>query len=120
MAHGDGDDSVGSEMDRRAEWRRRAAAAVALERPLDEDRSEQNGNGGRGQDVIEADPRPPAEPRASGPGLGRVVSVEEGDGGAGRVPRPGTGEAMPEDAYRGTPGPPRIDVRADELPKRRR
>src|SRR6267378_5216140 len=85
MAHGDGDDSVGSEMDRRAEWRRHADAAVAVERPLDEDRSEQNGNGGRGQDVIEADPRPPAEPSGPGPRLGRVVSVEEGDGGAGPV-----------------------------------
>src|SRR5207253_8993847 len=92
MAHGDGDDSVGSEMDRRAEWRRRADAAVAAERPLDEDRSEQNGTGGRGQDVIEADPRPPAEPSAPGPGLGRVVSVEVGDGGSGRVARRRYGE----------------------------
>src|SRR2546428_13543556 len=89
MAHGDGDDSVGSEMDRRAEWRRHADAAVAVERPLDEDRSEQNGNGGRSQDVIEADPRPPAEPSVPGPGLGRVVSVEEGDGVACRLARRG-------------------------------
>src|SRR2546430_17458479 len=104
MAHGDGDDSVGSEMDRRAEWRRHADAAVAVERPLDEDRSEQNGNGGRGQDVIEADPRPPAEPSAPGPRLGRVVSVEEGDGGAGPVARRGHGEARPDVARGVTPG----------------
>src|SRR5437870_13714905 len=94
MAHGDGDDSVGSEMDRRAEWRRRADAAVAVEPSLDEDRSDQSGNGGGGQDVIEADPRPPAEPSAPGPGLGRAVSVEGGDGGAGRVARRRGGEAV--------------------------
>src|SRR3989475_3300352 len=120
MAHGDGDDSVGSEMDRRAEWRRRADAAVAVEPSLDEDRSEQNGNGGRGQDVIEADPRPPAEPSAPGPGLGRVVSVEEGDGGAGRVARRGHGEAVQDVARDVTRDRLEIDVRDEKLPERRR
>src|SRR6266436_1843216 len=68
-----------TEMDRRAEWRRHADAAVAVERALEEDRPEENGNGRRGKDVIEADPCPPAEPSASGPRLGCAVSVEEGD-----------------------------------------
>src|SRR2546427_7867059 len=120
MAHGDGDDSVGSEMDRRAEWRRHADAAVAVERPLDEDRSEQNGNGGRGQDVIEADPRPPAEPSAPGPRLGRVVSVEEGDGGAGPVARRGHGEGVRDVARDVTRDRLQIYVRDEKLPKRRR
>src|SRR5207245_11384671 len=98
------------------EWRRHADAAVAVERPLDEDRSEQNGNGGRGQNVIEADPRPPAEPSAPGPGLGRVVSVEEGDGGAGRVARRGHGAAVQAAGRDVTRDPVEIAFRVEKLP----
>src|SRR2546425_12670926 len=120
MAHGDGDDSVGSEMDRRAEWRRHADAAVAVERALEEDRPEENGNGRRGKDVIEADPCPPAEPSASGPRLGCAVSVEEGDGGARRGARRRQRKAMPEIAPDLTAARLEVDVRAGKAPKPRR
>ena len=48
------------------------------------------------------------------------MSVEEGDGGAGRVARRGHGEAMQEIASDVTRDRLEIDVRAEKLPKRRR
>jgi hypothetical protein len=48
------------------------------------------------------------------------VSVEEGDGGAGRVARRGHGEAVQDVARDVTRDRLEIDVRDEKLPKRRR